>query len=39
MLRAACARRHFRARPVAAGSLSAGHEAREQSEREAVGWN
>lgn len=39
MLRAVCARRHFRARHVAAGSLSAGHEAHEQSEREAIGWN
>lgn len=39
MLRAVCARRHFRARHVAAGSGSAGHEAHEQSEREAIGWN
>lgn len=39
MLRAVCARRHFRARHVAAGSVSAGHEAHEQSEREAIGWN
>lgn len=39
MLRAVCARRHFRARHVAAGSVSAGHEAYEQSEREAIGWN
>lgn len=38
MLRAVYARSHFRARHMAAGSMSAGHVPHQQREGEAIGW-